>query len=63
MSVELSIAKIIDDDGKELEDLSGRMRFLEARNGDHLMVPFQCEVCQFRNIFGREPEMNNLKDK
>ena len=39
------------------------MRFLEARNGDHLMVPFQCELCHFRNIFGREPEIHNLKDK
>ena len=47
-SIEFPIAKIIDDDGKELEDPGGRMRFLEARNGDHLMVPFQCELYHFR---------------
>jgi len=46
-----------------LEDPSGANRFVEARNGDHLMVPFQCEVCHFRNIYGRDPQDNNLKDK
>ena len=34
-----------------------------ARNRDHLMVPFQCELCHFRNIYGREPELQNFKDK
>ncbi len=57
------IAKILDEDGKELEDPGGRDRFLEARNGDHLMVPFQCKLCHFRNIFGREAEAYNHKDK
>ncbi len=36
---------------------------METRNGDHLMVPFQCELCHFRNVYGREPESQNLKDK
>ena len=53
----------MDDDGKELEDQGGRKRFVQARNGDHLMVPFQCELCHFRNVYGREPEALNLKDK
>ena len=44
-------------------DPSGEGRFERARNGDHLMVPFQCELCHFRNIYGREPKDNNLKDK
>ena len=30
-------------------------RFLVARAGDHLMVPFQCETCHFRNIYQRDP--------
>lgn len=39
------------------------MRFLQARNGDHVIVPFQCELCHFRNVYGREPEADNYKDK
>jgi hypothetical protein len=27
----------------------------QARDGDHLMCPFQCDVCHFRNIQGRSP--------
>ena len=44
-------------------DPSGENRFNEARNGDHLMVPFQCELCHFRNIFGRDPSEHNPKDQ
>ena len=57
------MAKTLDDDGNLLEDTGGNKRFLEARNGDHLMVPFQCELYHFRNVYGREPEPNNFKDK
>ena len=57
------IAKTFDEDGLELMDPSGEGRFLKARNGDHLMVPFQCELCHFRNVYGREPKKINLKDK
>jgi hypothetical protein len=28
-----------------------------ARPGDHLFCPFQCELCHFRNIQGRSPNM------
>jgi hypothetical protein len=31
-------------------------RFLSARGGDHLMVPFQCDTCHFRNVYGRDPD-------
>jgi hypothetical protein len=30
-------------------------RFLIARVGDHVLCPFQCELCHFRNIQGRSP--------
>lgn len=30
-------------------------RFLRARSGDMLMVPFQCDLCHFRNIQKRDP--------
>ena len=62
-NINFPIAKSIDEDGNELMDPGGRLRFLEARNGDHLMVPFQCELCHFHNIYGREPAANNFKDK
>ncbi len=55
-NVKFPIAKLLDEDGQELVDQGGGKRFVEARNGDHLMVPFQCELCHFRNVYGREPE-------
>ena len=30
-------------------------RFKTARDGDHLMCPFQCDLCHFRNIKLRDP--------
>ena len=29
-----------------------KVRFQVARNGDHLMISFQCESCHFRNLKG-----------
>ncbi len=37
--------------------------FLSARAGDTLMTPFQCELCHFRNIKKRNPEMKNDRDR
>ena len=34
-------SKMVDDDPK---------RFQVARDGDHMMVPFQCDTCQFMNV-------------
>jgi len=62
-NVEFPIAQTVDEDGNSLMDPTGSGRFVEGRNGDHLMVPFQCELCHFRNIYGREPQANNVKDK
>ena len=36
------------------EDKS-EVRFEDARNGDHFMCPFQCDLCHFRNIQKRDP--------
>ena len=30
-------------------------RFTQARLGDNLVVPFQCDLCQFRNMWYRDP--------
>ena len=45
----------LDDDGEEMINPGDEKRFMEARAGDHLVTPFQCEVCHFRNIMGRDP--------
>jgi hypothetical protein len=37
-------------------------RFKEARDGDHLMTPFQCPECHFTNITGRLPRLLSHKD-
>jgi hypothetical protein len=49
------------DPGEFAEDLDPT-RFKQARNGDHLMCPFQCDDCCFENILGRGPtECNSDK--
>ena len=37
--------------------------FCHARPGDHLITPFQCELCHFRNVFKRDPNMESEEDK
>jgi hypothetical protein len=38
--------------------------FLRGRNGDHLMVPFECDLCVFRKLTGRScPALNNPQDR
>jgi hypothetical protein len=44
----------VDEEGELLD--SGQLgRFMTARAGDHLMTPFQCKLCHFRNIMGWDP--------
>ena len=42
---------LIDDEDIEEE----ASRFLHARDGDHLMFPYQCDLCHFRNTQKRDP--------
>jgi len=37
-------------------------RFGFARNGDNYVCPFQCNLCQFRNVHMRDPEATLLDD-
>jgi len=37
------------------DDPTERERFKCARNGDNFLCPFQCDLCQFRNIHLRNP--------
>jgi hypothetical protein len=46
----------LDKDGELLVEEDEDERFKIARAGDHLMIPFQCELCHFRNILGRDPD-------
>ena len=34
-------------------------RFMVARDGDHLMTPFQCEKCYFFNMRGQARNMES----
>jgi hypothetical protein len=39
-------------------------RYCCGRNGDHLMgVPFECDLCLFRNVCGRDPVFGNYWDQ
>ncbi len=43
------------------EDLVSH-RYLQARNGDNLVTPFQCDTCHFRNLYNRDPEPRLAQD-
>jgi hypothetical protein len=45
-------AKDVEDSLMDPDDLvdNDPMRYQEARDGDHLMCPFQCDECHFVNI-------------
>jgi hypothetical protein len=34
-----------------------------ARDGDHLLCPFQCDLCHFRNLKGRDPLRHDYTDR
>ena len=44
-----------DEEGFDLSWEEDKTRYLVARNGHHLMIPFQCELCHFRNLKGTDP--------
>jgi hypothetical protein len=44
-----------DEDGNVLVNDEDKTRFLGARVGDHVICPFQRDLCHFRNLQGRSP--------
>ena len=52
----------MDEEGKPILKARDKDRFIVGRDGDHFMVPFQCELCHFRNIQGRNPIMELQSD-
>jgi hypothetical protein len=53
----------LDNEGNELLEPRGERRFLEARAGNHLMMPFQCELCHFRNVRLCDPGSQSAIDR
>lgn len=53
----------MDEDGFENLAPGDEDRFKKARNGDFLITPFQCDLCHFRNIQHRDPEIGKEKDR
>jgi hypothetical protein len=44
-----------EEDGNVFVNEEDKTRFFRARVGDHVLCPFQCELCHFRNMQGRSP--------
>jgi hypothetical protein len=53
----------VDDDGFKIERAGDDIRFLQARAGDNLLTPFQCDLCHFRNIMKRDPVKDHWADR
>jgi hypothetical protein len=58
-------AKDLEDSLMDPDDLvdDDPMRYQEARDGDHLMCPFQCDLCHFVNIHHCLPSPSSPQDK
>jgi hypothetical protein len=54
--------KPTDESGFEWHPKVDENRFRYARPGDHLLVPFQCDLCSFRNLCDRNPRANHPPD-
>jgi hypothetical protein len=53
----------IDADGIELQAPGEMMDFMEARAGDHLFCPFECDICVFHRLKGRGPLSTEVTDQ
>ena len=57
------IASLDCDDGDDdLKDDVEENKFKFARLGDNFCVPFQCDLCHFRNVYGRNPLHGLIED-
>jgi hypothetical protein len=53
------IRQKLDKDGEVLYEEDEDKQFKVARPGDHSMIPFQCELCHFRNISLWNPDQQD----
>ena len=51
-----------DEEGFDWRPLDDQLRYCQGRDGDHLLTPFQCDLCWFRNLQGRDPLADDPKD-
>jgi hypothetical protein len=51
-----------DEDGDHWGPDEDHLRYQLARNGDHLITPFQCDLCVFHNLQSRNPLPDNPQD-
>jgi hypothetical protein len=57
------INELLDEFGAPMYDCeSDKIRFKQGIDGAHLMVPFHCDLCIFRTLWGRNPR-NVISDK
>ena len=49
------LTKPQEEEGFDLTQSEDKLRHLCARDGDHLLLPFQCDLCHFRNLTNRDP--------
>ena len=49
-------------DDEHMEEDEDKQRFKEGRDGDHLLTPFQCDVCHFLNMQHRFPVEGRATD-
>jgi hypothetical protein len=52
-----------DIDGQDLMAPGDAKRFKAARNGDHFMCPFMCDLCHFRRLKWRDPDSSEASDE
>lgn len=62
LSVDFHIHKPIEDEGVVWKRREDTTKFLSARTGDFLFVPFQCDLCSFRNLTKRSSEPGSQAD-
>ena len=60
--IKFPVAEPEDEEGFPLVNEGDEDCFMYGRKGDHLMSPFQCDLCHFRNVNKRDPN-NSGQDK
>ena len=57
------IRSVLDEDGEPILRGDEDFRFKSGRAGDMYLVPFQCPLCHFRNLRGRDPSRDRAHDR
>jgi hypothetical protein len=61
--VTFHINRPVDDEGVVWKRRKEVDRFTVARNGDHVVCPFQCDLCIFRLLKKRDPDPSSASDR